>query len=578
MALAGLAVAVLAACGGDSTAPPVASQLSFTTHPTTTGAGQPITPAITVAVVDVGLRPVKSARNIITLSMASNSANATLSGVTSVAAVDGVATFSNVSTTKLGVGYVLIATATDLIGALSRPFDVTFGPPAKLAFITQPMTVEPAETIAPAVKVEVRDAFDNKVTTATNTITMAIGTNPSGATLLGTTSVAAVSGVASFSDLSVDNAGEFYSLQATSGNLNAATSASFHVRRPINFAMLSAGYFHSCGLATDSRVFCWGNPADGRLGGTGGILAGPVSGGLAFASVSSGRDHSCGLTTNGAARCWGANGSGQLGTGNTASAPTPTAVVGSLSFASLAAGYSHTCGVTGAGVGYCWGDNSFGETGSGSSAREYAPAAVSGGLNFLTVTPGRFFTCGLTTGNVAYCWGDNSFGELGDGTKLQRIDPVPVSGQLTFASVSAGGFHACGLTTLGAAYCWGDNSTGQLGNGNMTQSSTPVEVAGGLTFASISAGNRHTCAVTTGGIGYCWGDNSDGHLGVGTTPSSSSIPVPVSGGLAFRSLTAARFHTCGVTTAGSGYCWGRNDVGALGDGTTTTSFVPVRVR
>src|SRR5439155_17046564 len=131
-------------------------------------------------------------------------------------------------------------------------------------------------------------------------------------------------------------------------------------------------------------------------------------------------------------------------------------------------------------------------------------------------------------------------------------------------------------------------------------SSAPLAVAGGLTFSSLSAGWGPTCALTANGTAYCWGDNSDGDLGVGTNTGSlqtcsigacSYTPLAVAAGLAFTTLGAGNcaggrtftslspfsFHTCGLTTAGVAYCWGSNSNGELGDGTTTSSPVPVRV-
>ena len=181
----------------------------------------------------------------------------------------------------------------------------------------------------------------------------------------------------------------------------------------------------------------------------------------------------------------------------------------------------------------------------------------------------------LTIAGQAYCWGTNVEGELGDGGATSRSTPVAVSGQLTFAQISAGGFHACGLTTGGQAYCWGWNAFGQLGIGSAGSSSnTPRAVAGGLTFASLSAGNRHTCGVTPAGVGYCWGDNANNILGTGLT-TTTWAPELVAGGLSWAAISAGRFHTCGVTTAGAAYCWGA--AGAIGDGTNQGRGVPTRV-
>jgi alpha-tubulin suppressor-like RCC1 family protein len=239
------------------------------------------------------------------------------------------------------------------------------------------------------------------------------------------------------------------------------------------------------------------------------------------------------------------------------------------------AGYAHSCGVTTSGAGYCWGSNGSGALGNGTTTSSNVPVVVSGGHVFASISPGRVFSCGLTTAGQAYCWGTNVEGELGDGGTTPRTTPIAVSGQLTFAQISAGGFHACGLTTGGQAYCWGWNAFGQLGIGSAgSLSNTPRAVAGGLTFASLSAGNRHTCGVTTAGVGYCWGDNSNDMLGTGLT-TTTSAPELVAGGLSWAAISAGRFHTCGVTTAGAAYCWGAG--GAIGDGTSQGRPVPTRV-
>jgi len=351
----------------------------------------------------------------------------------------------------------------------------------------------------------------------------------------------------------------------------------------LTFAMVSAEGGHTCGVTTGGAAYCWGFNSFGELGdGTVSPRTSPVAvqGGLTFAAVSAGGGYTCGVTTSGAAYCWGENDNGQLGDGTTTGRTTPVLVLGGLTFAAVSAGGAHTCGVTAAGAAHCWGSNLFGELGDGTTTVRTSPAAVLGGLAFHAVSASALYhTCGVTAGGAAYCWGYNNGGQLGDGTMTDRTSPVPVSGGLTFAAVSAGGGHTCGVTTGGVAYCWGLNILGQLGDGTTIGRTSPVHVTGGLSFAAVSAsGGFHTCGVTTGGAAYCWGNDDHGQLGDGATITIPVVgPGAVLGGLTFAAVSGAYYHTCGVTTAGAAYCWGRNDGGQLGDGSTTDRLTPVPV-
>jgi hypothetical protein len=114
-----------------------------------------------------------------------------------------------------------------------RPtINVVPGNPARLAFSVQPRRTTRGATISPAVKVQIRDQFGNRVTGATDNLTIALGRNPASGTLAGTTTVPAVRGMATFSDLSIDKAGKGYTLVASSGSLTPATSRLFNITVP----------------------------------------------------------------------------------------------------------------------------------------------------------------------------------------------------------------------------------------------------------------------------------------------------------------------------------------------------------
>lgn len=289
-------------------------------------------------------------------------------------------------------------------------------------------------------------------------------------------------------------------------------------------------------------------------------------------SLSPGAWHTCGVAA-GEAFCWGSSFFGELGTGvfGEDMRPIPTRVVGGLTFASVSTGRLHTCGLTADGTAYCWGKGDSHLLGGGSDLAMSAPLEVLGGLTFASLTAGVDHTCALTPDGEAYCWGS---GALGNGSGGPSDLPTAVTGGLRFGMISAGDGHTCGVTEAGAVYCWGSNGWGKLGQGTLpTYWVVPARVPTDLTFTAISAGYEHTCGITTEGTAYCWGKNRSGQLGDGTEDERFS-PTLVSGGLTFASLSAGDDFTCGLTPGGKAYCWGENSMGQLGDGSVESRLVP----
>jgi alpha-tubulin suppressor-like RCC1 family protein len=281
------------------------------------------------------------------------------------------------------------------------------------------------------------------------------------------------------------------------------------------------------------------------------------------------------LRSEGAAYCWGYNSNGQLGDGSTVSRTAPVAVGGGIGFASVTPGAFHSCGLTPSGEAYCWGANSYGRLGDGSETQRTAPAAVSGGHVFSSLSAGLDHTCAVETAtHQAFCWGRGQSGQRGDGTMTTSTVPLVTFGSslLGFDRVSAGGQHSCAIARDGTVFCWGLNAQGQLGDGTTWMRFIPTAVSGDLTFQSLAVNNNNatwesTCGVTPEGRAYCWGLNNGGQLGRGTTGGQFSVPQSVFGGLVFTSVSPGLNHTCGVTTGGEAYCWGWNDYGQLGNGT-----------
>lgn len=362
------------------------------------------------------------------------------------------------------------------------------------------------------------------------------------------------------------------------------------------FASVDVGLSHACGVTTEGAAYCWGDNEGGQLGNgttTSSTTPVPVAGALSFSSISVENNYSCGVTTAGAVYCWG---EGVVLTSLTAG-PIPEPVAEGLTFSTVSVADFHACAVTTTGAGYCWGDGGMGDLGDGTVYGVAPIARVAGGHTFASISAGVYSSCGLTTTGAAYCWGSNMMGGLGTGlTGPEQCQPygyadcstvpVAVTGGHTFQQVAAKTYAACGLTPGGTTYCWGSNLNDNLGYHTHTGpeqcqwddtyivpcTRLPRAVPGLPPLASLSASDSYACGLTSNGVAYCWGyPQNTGDL------TSNTGPVEVPGGLTFATLSTGPYATCGVTPAGVAYCWGHNEHGILGDGTTTSSRVPVKV-
>lgn len=388
--------------------------------------------------------------------------------------------------------------------------------------------------------------------------------------------------------VAVDSTGIAVGLTAGSATIMATSehrSGTAAVDVYVVFVALGAGGAHTCGLTDSGAAYCWGSGPAGSLG-TGraadsSLTPRPVAGGLRFSQLSVGWLHSCALTAQGQAYCWGPGRGGELGNGDTLDASLPVPVAGSLAFTAIDAGVQHTCGIVSDGSAHCWGQDhyalgvdpaEFCEQ-PGVSPCSTVPVPVSGGHTFRTISAGQDHSCGMSDGGSALCWGRNSHGQLGTGAPGSSIPiPTEVSAGLEFGSILAGRhLYSCAITTDGTPYCWGHNDFGQLGRGFVSSEEADIApVSGGLSLVAIDGALFHTCGLTSDSSAYCWGDP--------LLAGPNYTPVLVTGGLKFGAITTGAFHTCGLATDGVAYCWGNNRWGQLGDGTTEFRTEPTPIK
>lgn len=329
---------------------------------------------------------------------------------------------------------------------------------------------------------------------------------------------------------------------------------------------LATGGFFTCARLGSGRVECWGNNALGGFGdGTETSSLTPVDVGLANAvGASASYWSSCVVLGNGTVRC-------------ACCGAAPALVPGIGSAIAVAHGGNHICALLADGTVRCWGANSNGELGDGSNVPSQTPVAVKGISDAVAISSGAVHTCAVTKSGAVTCWGANWYGQLGDGTTNSSSVPVTLAMPSGVSAVACGRYHSCARLADGTVRCWGSNDYGQLGNGTGVDSAAPVQAAL-ADAASIAAGEWHSCALMADRTVRCWGNNDYGQLGNGSAVALSAKPVLVllGGALAVASGFASG-HTCALL-AGGIRCWGDNNSGQLGNGTTKASSVPVAVK
>ena len=308
-----------------------------------------------------------------------------------------------------------------------------------------------------------------------------------------------------------------------------------------------------------------------------------------FTAVETSQTHTCAVASDGTLYCWGLNDEGQLGrpATNNGAYLVPQLVPNQQNVRTIATGWRHTCALYWNGQVACWGHNDYGQLGCSN-------AATTSGLNLCVVTTKAGIavaeieasgdqTCARLADGTVQCWGRNDASQLGDGSSVSTPNPVPVHGLTHVVAISVGVWHACALIDNGTVKCWGSNYMGMLGDGTETDRAVPTTVLDtngqfSLTDATaVSAGSTHTCVLLADGTISCFGEAAQGQFGGGII-SNSVIPVAVPFTAPAIGVVAGIHFTCALVNSRSVECVGSNDMGQLGNGSTNLSYDPVTVR
>jgi alpha-tubulin suppressor-like RCC1 family protein len=383
---------------------------------------------------------------------------------------------------------------------------------------------------------------------------------------------------------------------------------------------LSVGRTTAC-LVASSKVYCWGNGGDSRIGTPSDttvesprlVADGPTD----ATAVAVGKDHACALRATGQVFCFGRNIYGQLGSDMVST--TSNTLASPIDFTQIVAGDDYTCGLsTSSGV-MCWGLNAGGLLGGvlgvdkAITPSSAIPLIISMGADTaVSLAAGSAHICALLASTKVKCWGNNSTGQLGDGhgnntndspstpDSMGRVphhvltsgsDQYNASTHLSgVTAISAGLSHSCVVLSSGEGRCWGAGSFGQLGGGVASSVNLwPVvvrETSGGSPLTDlkgVSAGDGNSCFVRQSGVVACAGDNTYGQIGNSTAGvSHEQVPVNVtstaSGMNDVVSVGVGTDFACALTSTGRAYCWGRGDNGQIGSGgTLLTNTAPTAI-
>jgi len=356
---------------------------------------------------------------------------------------------------------------------------------------------------------------------------------------------------------------------------------------------LTSGYWHTCGIrANDSRVMCWGRNTWGQIGD--GTTTSPrltpvaINDSAAYNSLSAGWYHTCGIRANDSrVLCWGRNDWGNIGIGTSGgNILNPTPINNSSAYRMVFVAGDVTPGAYTCGIRIndsrvlCWGNNNYGQLGIGNTSQQSNPVLINSTAGYSWIGGTYLHTCAIRVNDSkAECWGFNACGNLGDNTTTNRYNPTQTKDNISYKTITAGDCHTCAIRSNDSmVMCWGRNTYGNLGTGDTIQSNTSRQINSTVGYTIISSGSNHVCGIRSNDSQtMCWGYNNLGQIGDGTSGSPANdrtSPKQINNITVFSVVSSGHSHSCTIRSNDSRIlCWGNNDYGQTGKGSTSASEV-----
>lgn len=300
-----------------------------------------------------------------------------------------------------------------------------------------------------------------------------------------------------------------------------------------------------------------------------------------FTTVNTGYAHVTAKKSDGTFWVWGSGGIGQLGNTTNFDENSPIMISGLTNLHSLTSGGFSTFAIKTNGTLWATGYNLYGGLGIGSTVQNISNfVQVGTATNWKQIAPTEFFTVALKTDNTIWGWGQNDGYQMGNGICCSnQLTPIQISTNTDWKMVGTSNARsAFALKDNGTIWCWGSNIAGLLGDNLLSERPIPTQHNADTEWNTISVGAYHILALKTNGSLWAWGGGDSGETGDGL-PVNYNRYIPRQIGIAnnWKTMAAGERFSMGIKTDGTLWAWGKNDVGQLGDGTTTNQPLPVQI-